>query len=160
MQIWLEIISSFPERAGEYLICPIHAATKRNYPLYQILEEPYSGDMVFHYLLKKASKKTSAIASYSFVEKSYYIKQGKDSLCDSPPPYRKVKLINNMKLNIPITYEMLLSKREKLEEIIKNYKKPRTPFDKNFRIKQLYLSRIPKGFLKIFTNICGQNFVI
>jgi hypothetical protein len=153
MQIWLEIISSFPEREGKYLICPIHSTTKSNYPMYKILEELRIGDAVFHCLLEKATGRPNAFTSYSKVKERFDIVGTQDPLCTSPPPYRKVDLFDNTALKIPITMEILSPYKSELLSIARESGFTRSPFDKNFRIKQLYLSRIPIGFIKIFSHL-------
>jgi len=158
MQIWLEIVGSFPERVGKYLICPLHSSTRKNFPMYKILEEPGSGDIVFHYILERVSGKPSAFTSYSRVEKSFYLVYSQDPLCHYAPPYRRVDLYGNTPLGEPITMEMLAPHRMQLETISAKTGFTRTPFDKNFRIKQLYLSRIPSGFLYIFTELSRTTF--
>tara|TARA_B100001964_G_C13909365_1_gene455167 strand:+ start:148 stop:618 length:471 start_codon:yes stop_codon:yes gene_type:complete len=156
----MEIMGSFPEREGKYLICPIHSSTKKNYPLYKILEEPKKGDIVFHYVLNKASKRESAITSYSIVRHGCYVANDPDPLCISSPPFRKIDLLNNTPLAIPITYEMLLSHKEELQTIMELENISRLPFDKNFRLKQLYIARIPHGFSEIFKKLSETNISI
>mgnify|MGYP003973924659 CR=1 FL=1 len=158
MQIWLEIVGSFPERAGKYLICPINSMTKKDLPLYKILEEPKRDDLVFHYVLSKASKQSSRIISYSKVSDNCYITKIQDPLCQSPPPYRKIDLNGNKRLIRPITIDMLSVYRIDLENIVKESGSSRTPFNKNFKIKQLYLARIPEGFLDIFSMLSKTKF--
>ncbi|MFC1788626.1 hypothetical protein ACFLZE_01765 [Thermodesulfobacteriota bacterium] len=158
MKIWLEIIGSFPEKEGKYLICPVHSSTRKNYHLYNIMEEPKMGDIVFHYVLERVSKKQSAITSYSTVKNRFYFRDSQDPLCQYPPPYRVVKLMNNAPLKKPITVDMLLPYRIKLDSIVKASKLTRAPFDKNFKIKQLYISRIPLGFTDIFAKVSGTKF--
>ncbi len=153
MQIWLEIMGSFAERAGKYLICPVHSETQRNYPLYKILEDPVRGDMVFHYILNKASKEPSAFVGFSRVTHEFCFSYTADPLCPYPPPYRKVDLSDYQLLSRPITMDMLKPHRETLDNISANAGFRRTPFNKNFKIKQLYLSRIPKGFVPLFAEL-------
>src|SRR5262245_2705184 len=98
VNIWLEILGSFPEREGKYLICPVHTPTKKNYPIYRVLEELKQTDLVFHYVLAKAGKPTNAISSYSRVKSRYTMVDKQDALCSYPPPYRKVELYNNIRL--------------------------------------------------------------
>lgn len=159
MQIWLELLGAFPERAGKYLICPIHTRTKQHYHTYKILEEPRRGDIVFHYVLQKASNKPSAYTSYSRVANSCYIADNEqDSLCTLPPPYRKIDLVDYKLLNRPITHEMLLPFKEELEAM--PGESTRFPYNKHFQMKQLYLSRIPFGFLKYFEKLSGTKLEI
>ena len=158
MNIWLEIMGTYPEREGKYLICPIHSSTKQNYHLYRILEDLQPDDIVFHYVLQKASKRPSAFKSFSHVKNRAYIAETQDSLCPYPPPYRKVELCNNTPLLKPITKEMLMPYKDELVLIADASILTRMPFDKNFRIKQLYLSRIPKGFMEIFSKLTKQKF--
>jgi hypothetical protein len=158
MQIWLEIIGTFSDREGKYLICPIHSSTRKNYPMYRILEAVQPGDVVFHCVLEKASKKRTAISSYSKVRKGFYIDLVHDALCPYPPPYRRIDLYGNTPLSKPITMEMLNPYRLELESIAENAGITRTPFNKNFQLKQMYLARIPTGFLKILEEVSETTF--
>lgn len=158
MKFWFEIIGSFPEREGKYLICPINSTTKTNYPLYRILEFLQYGDIIFHCILKKAGTNQNMITSYSKVKDSFSIIKQQDPLCSYPPPYRKVDLINNKPLLIPITIDKLEPYCMQLELIAKEENITRTPFDKNFKLKQLYISRIPFGFIGIFSELSKTTF--
>lgn len=153
MQIWMEIIGLFPQREGKYLICPIDICTMKNYPKYRIMEEIKIGDLVFHYVLQRASKNTSAFTSYSRIASKFYISNRKDPLCSYLPPYRKIDLCDNTPLAVPITMEMLLPHRAYLEKICQEAPFTRTPFNKNFKIKQLYLARIPVEFIQLFSKL-------
>lgn len=68
-----------------------------------------------------------------------------------------VDLWGNRQLPKPITIEMLIPHKEKLQRITEKYGITRTPFDKNFRIKQLYLSRLPQGFVEILLDLSGAE---
>ena len=52
---------------------------------------------------------------------------------------------------------MLNDYRNELEIIIKDSGLSRTPFDKNFKLKQLYLSRVPLGFMDIVSELSKTN---
>lgn len=153
MNFWLETIGFGTKREGKYLICPVHSSTRENYPLYKILEDLEINDIVFHNILERASKKPSAITSYSRVKDRSYFVDSLDSLCPAPPPYRRVNLAGKTRLKKPITMKMLVPFRQELELASKQSAFSRSPFDKNFRLKQLYLSRIPPGYLKIFEKL-------
>jgi hypothetical protein len=160
IKFWLEIIGSFPEREGKYLICPVNSSTRKNYPMYRILEELRKGDIVFHCVLGKANnwEKLTAITSYSRVQDSCYRVNNHDHLCSYPPPYRRIDIIENTLLEKQITLEMLAPHREQLERIVTESGTTRTPFNKNFQLKQMYLARIPKGFIRIFEETSGTAF--
>lgn len=159
MQIWLETIGAFEDRVGKYLICPIHCRTKKDLPVYKIMEEPRRGDIIFHYVLQKASNQPSAITSISRVAKGFYIVEEQDSYCSYPPPYRKIDLYDHRALSKPITLNSLQPYREELEQLAEKTGTTRSPFNKNFKIKQLYLSRIPLGYLKIFSKISETDII-
>lgn len=158
MNVWLEIISSNQEREGKYLICPIHSSTKKNYMIYRIMEDPAPDDIVFHYILGRVLNKSNEITSYSKIASRFTIEHEQDPLCSYPPPYRKIELKENIRLPKPITVEMLHSFKSELVDIARNSNLTRTPFDKNFRIKQLYLGRIPMQFLKYFSILSNAEF--
>jgi len=128
--------------------------------LYRILEDLQPDDIVFHYVLHKASKRPSAFKSFSRVKSRFHITETQDSLCPYPPPYRKVELHNNTPLLKPITMDMLVPYKEELVAIAEASKLSRLPFNKNFKIKQLYISRIPIEFLGIFSRLTTQHFPI
>jgi len=153
MQIWMEIVGTYPERVGQYLICPINTCTINNYPKYRVMEELDEGDLVFHYILQRASQKPAALTSFSRVASKFYISRKQDPLCTYPPPYRKVDLSHNLPLSVPITLAMLKPHRSELEKLSSEAGFTRTPFDKNFRIKQLYLARIPYGYMELLSHI-------
>jgi hypothetical protein len=150
MKIWMELISRFPERAGQYLIAPINSETKKNYPIYGVIKELDIGDLVFHCVLNKASGQETSITSYSFVASRYQIQEAADSMCFAAPPYRKVFLGGLQILNMPITQNKMRENRAAFQRVMENELGKRMPFDKNFNLKQLYLSRIPDGFIPIF----------
>jgi len=160
MNCWFEVISSYPEREGKYLICPINAlaSTVKDYKPYKILMEPKKGDIVFHYLTYVVRKEPGAFTSYSWVEDNYYIVKNQDALCSYLPPYRKINLIDNTSFVKPITIEMLFPFQKKIKSITEESKLKRTPFDKNFQMKQTYFGRIPIGYIKIFSKISKTVF--
>ena len=149
VSIWLETNSSFYNREGKYLICPINSEYVQNHRLYQVMTEPRKGDIVFHYFVYESKKKINIIKSYSRVVDMFYEVAEQDEFCQYSPPYRKIDLESNTQLNVKVTHEMLKEKREEIELICKMFNKSRTPFDKNFRFKQMYLSRIPPGLADI-----------
>ena len=99
--------------------------------------------------MKNFKKKINIIKSYSRVVDRFYEVAEQDEFCQYSPPYRKIDLESNTQLNVKVTHEMLKEKREEIELICKMFNKSRTPFDKNFRFKQMYLSRIPPGLADI-----------
>ena len=151
----MESLSSFPERAGKYLIAPIHTATKQNFNLYRVLEEVKPGDIIFHCILEKATKAPTSIRSFSIVAQGFTIQNVKDSLCALEPPYRKVALCENKPLNRPVVIDQLKTYEAELRAICESATSSRFPFDKNFRLKQLYLSRIPNAMVTLFEKISG-----
>ena len=150
MNIWMEILSKFPERAGAYLIAPINSETKKDNPIYRVMMRPDVGDLVFHCVLSTASGQETAITSYSIVACRYCIQAEADPLCVASPPYRKVILNGRQMLNRPITRTKMREHRAAFEKAMAIEAGTRAPFDKNFNIKQLYLTRIPRGFIPIF----------
>lgn len=121
------------------------------------MEEPRRGDLVFHCILEKAYQKRDAtpnsILAYSTVANSFYIEDKQDPLCVYPPPYRVITLNKHSNLSTPVTIEMLKPYREELELMSKESGFSRTPFDKNFNIKQLYLSRMPFAYLTVLSRL-------
>ena len=93
------------------------------------------------------------ITSYSFVKAPFCFQRDQDLLCSYSPPYRRVELYGNVRLRKAITMGMLMTRRPELVLIAATEKNTRAPFDKNFRIKQLYLTRVPLGFIRIFSEI-------
>ena len=160
MNIWMEILSKFPERAGAYLIAPINSETKKDNPIYRVMMKPDVGDLVFHCVLSIASGQETAITSYSMVAYRYCIQAEADPLCVAAPPYRKVILNGQQMLNHPITQSKMREHRAAFERAMAIETGTRAPFDKNFNIKQLYLTRIPRGFMPIFELISDTNIII
>ena len=158
MNIWSETIGAYPEREGKYLICPIHSSTRQNFNMYRILEDLHTDDIIFHYVLQKASMQPNSYRSFSRIKNCFSIVDTQDPLCSYPPPYRIVELYDNTPLLKPITMDMLMPFRDELAAIADASKLTRMPFDKNFKIKQLYISRIPSGFIKVFSRLTGQHF--
>jgi len=157
MNYWLETNSTYHEREGLYLICPIHSEYVKNHKLYKIMLEPLPNDIVFHYFVYQSTKHENIIKSYSTIKNSYREVHEQDDLCINKPPYRKIELINNSQFKNNITYKMLLERRGEIEFICKTFQKGRTPFDKNFRFKQMYLSRVPEKLAEIFFSISEKN---
>mgnify|MGYP006115202441 FL=1 len=149
MNYWLETNSSFYSREGKYLICPFHSNYVRNHPSYKIMLEPKKGDLVFHYFVYLSAKEVNIIKSYSRIVDSFYEVTAQDELCQYSPPYRKIELESNTQFNTRVTHNMLKEKRGDIELICKIFNKSRTPFDKNFKFKQMYLSRVPSELADI-----------
>ncbi len=149
---WLEINNHFYDREGIYLVCPIHSDYVKNHNNYKIMLEPRRGDIVFHYFVYQNSL-VNVIKSYSFVENQFYISNEPDKWCKQDPPYRKIELEKNVQFTTPITYQTLVERRKEIEHICDYSELTRTPFDKNFKFKQMYLTRVPRGLAEIFIEI-------
>jgi hypothetical protein len=154
---WMELLSAFPAREGKYLIAPIHAETKQNYPLYRVLERVKEGDPIFHCILEKATNNPTAISSFSIAAGRFTIQTERDVLCSYNPPYRRVALRDNCRLNVPITIARLKGFAKELGRI-RDETNVRIPFDKNLRLKQVYLSPLPGAMRPIFEEISETKF--
>ena len=146
---WLETNATQPEREGQYLICPVNSEFKKNPFIYQIMLELNRGDIVFHYMIDKRSR-VRFIKSYSTVKNSFYISNDPKELKSHQPPFRKIDLQNNTQLVNKITIPDLRPMRKEIDKICEDSGMMRTPFDKNFRVKQLYLMRVPEKLAEIF----------
>jgi hypothetical protein len=156
-EAWLEIISDFPERVGKYLVCPVFASTGRPFGAYDILEDINPGDIIFHCLSRKAARGSSVITSYSFAVDKPHISTENDPLCTSAPPLRIVDLSGHRYLNQPIFLTALKHYRSQIHAA--SLAIPRTPFDKNFKLKQMYLARVPRGYLPIFSLLSATKLI-
>ena len=83
VNIWLETNSSFYNREGKYLICPINSDYVKNHRLYQIMTEPRKDDLVFHYFVYESKKKINVIKEVRAIT-GLGLKEAKDFVEGAP----------------------------------------------------------------------------